>query len=59
MDELVPIISKTLYDVTFKDGTQVWVENYPYAYGSNNLQSDYLPSRKTALRLSYYVALNS
>ena len=59
MDNLVPIVSKSIYSVTFQDCTIVLVSNYPYSYGSNSVQSDYLPSRKTALRLGYCIALNS
>ena len=38
------------------DGLLIWVQNYPYSYGTNT--SDMRPSRKTIKRLSDYISYN-
>jgi len=58
MDNGVGVKRLNHYEVVFDDGTVIWVSNFPYAYGSNGLNDGYLPSRKTALRLAKYLALN-
>jgi len=58
IDSRVGVKRFSRYQVIFDDGTVVWVSNFPYAYGSNGLNDGYLPSRKTVLRLSEYIAKN-
>lgn len=40
------------------DGLEIWVANYPYAYGTNTV-SGIRPSRRTVNRLASYIAYNS
>jgi len=54
MDENAEVTVSGCFGIKLGD-VFVWTANYPYAYGSRMGINDGLPSRKTAVRLNYYI----
>ena len=57
MDKGTPLEEKSYYTVRFKDTTaNIWVQNYPYAYGYTYGPDSGFPTMRTRKRLAAYIA---